>query len=96
MYIPRVLILLIIHIGISWLFLLNGTSQGFHFWGIKYKIQSVTEGFTGYNTPFEEFIKGFKERKGELHFRSKLCVLIQQDIFTNNIIEVTLEVHVLK
>lgn len=48
------------------------------------------------NTAFEDFVKGFREGKGKLHFRRKLCVVIQQDIFTNDIVEVTLEVHVLK
>lgn len=95
MYTHWVLILLIIHLDISW-FLLSRTLQSFHFWGIKHNIRSVTEGFTECNTAFEEFVKGFREGKGKLHFRRKLCVIIQQDIFTSDIVEVTLEVRVLK
>lgn len=60
---------------------------------MDYQIQNSvsTEGFTGSDTAFEEFIKGFSEEKGKLHFRTKLSVVIQQDIFTKNIVRVTLE-----
>lgn len=49
---------------------------GFPFLG--YQIQNSVS-FTGCNTSFEEFIKGFREGKGKLHLRRKLCVVIQQD-----------------
>lgn len=64
---------------------------GFSFLG--YQIQNLvnTEGFTESATAFEEFVKGFSEEKGKVHFRSKLSVVFQQDIFTKNIVRVTLE-----
>lgn len=69
---------------------------GFPFLGYQIQNSVGTEGFTGCNTAFEEFTKDFREGKGKLHFRRKLCVVIQQDIFTSNIVKMTLEVHVLK
>lgn len=58
-----------------------------------YHIQNSvsTEGFAGTDTAFGEFVKDFSEEKGKLHFRRKLSVVFQQDIFTKNIVRVTLE-----
>lgn len=79
MYTPWVLILLIIHLDISWLFfLLNGTLQGFHFWGVKCKVQPVLRVFTGCNTAFEEFIKGFREGKKN---SERNCVWLSNRIY---------------
>lgn len=48
-------------------------------------------GYTGSDTAFEKFLKGFDEEKGKFHFRRKPNVVIQQGIFTKNIFRVTLE-----
>lgn len=59
---------------------------GFPFWGYQIQNSASTEGFTGSDTAFGEFIKGFSEEKGQLHFRRKLSAVFQQDIFTKNIV----------
>lgn len=87
--------MLIIHLGISWLFLLNGALQGFHFWVIKYKIQLVLKVLQGVILLLRSLLK-ISGREKESFISEGNCVVIQQDIFTNNIVKVTLEVHVLK
>lgn len=64
---------------------------GLPFWGYQTQNSASTEGFTGSDTAFEEFIKGFSKEKGQLCFRRKLSAVFQQDIFTKTIVRVTLE-----